>query len=163
RTVEGEWTDAGPDQGCNQAPASERLAQVAGDGSDVGSSATRDLQLQVRPAVVHQVGPVDPHEPGLEIDHPAGTRQIISALALDLERRVLWRTLQDLANLAGESLPDLQLAGDAGVLHHRHPALGIEGVAAGTQANDRPVNLGHTLDRLDQPCGRAYTDDQNPG
>ena len=68
-----------------------------------------------------------------------------------------------LANLAGDSLPDLQLAGDAGVLRHRHPALGVEGVASGTQANDRPVNLGHTLDRFDQPCGRAHTDDQNPG
>ena len=69
----------GSGPGLNQAPASECLAQVAHDGSDVGSSATGDLQLQVRPAVAHQVGPVDPHEPGLEIDHPAGTGQIMRA------------------------------------------------------------------------------------
>ena len=65
--------------------ASQRIADVAGDRSDIGPAAAIDLELKMRPCVVDNGDPVDPHEARGRLDRLAGSRQVVGPPALNLD------------------------------------------------------------------------------
>ena len=84
-----------------QAPASQRLADVAGDRSDVGPAAAIDFELQMRPVVLEDRDPVDPDRARGQLERLAGPGQVVGSPALDLQSRIGRWSLQRPAPRAG--------------------------------------------------------------
>ena len=94
-----ERPDAGATQRDDVTEAAERAADVAGDGADVGAPAAFGLEhRRQRIGHVDEFEPVDLHGTRFELDGFALAREIVGALAVDLDRGEGGRRLHDLAD-----------------------------------------------------------------
>ena len=69
--------------------------------------------------------------------------------------------MRDFAHHASNYPPDVLLVGHVRIIVLDRLAIGVERITPRPQAHDGAVDLGHPLDAVDQPRGRANADDQN--
>ena len=72
---------AGPrsEPGLDKPAATESIADVAGDRSDVGPAAAIDFELEMRPGVIDHGDPVDPDQSRRQLDGLAGPGQVVGS------------------------------------------------------------------------------------
>ena len=162
RLVEG--GDAGAPQRDEVAEAAERRAPCRGRARARRCpcrSGPRTRRCR-RPACRRSVERVDLHRSRLQLDDLARARQIVGAVAVDLDGGVRRRRLQDLAGEARQQRLDGRPRG-AQLAGLRRSALGIVGVGAGAPAHGEAVVLG-AVDGVGHGLGRlAERDRQHAG
>ena len=141
----------------------EPLPQVAGEGPDVGAAGaphgethlvTRDL---VHPDLV------DAHRPRLELHLFAGPDPVVGPLSVDLDRRDGRRHLFDLADEAGQRLPDRGFGDVVRRSGRRHLTLGVVGGRRHAQAHRGVVRLVGEQQVTEQPGRTVDAEHQHPG
>ncbi len=124
---ERERAGPGPNQRLDKPSATESIANIAGDRSDVGASAAIDFELEMRPRVVGSRDPVDPHRARRQLERLPGPGEVVGSLALDLLGRERRRSLDHHARRAGEWPPGSRQTTGSSVMPrprsvHRHRA-----------------------------------------
>src|SRR5437868_12374847 len=91
----GEARDGDAAERRDVAPGAERAGEVASERTNIGALLTRHLELGVCGGVPDEGELIDGHGAFGELDRLTGTRQIISALAVDEDSRERRRPLHD--------------------------------------------------------------------
>src|SRR5712671_2435500 len=128
---------------------SEGPADIASKRAHIGAFAALGPEFgMVGIRDMDQLEPVNLDRAGLEIDRLAVAGEIVGALAVDLDRRILRRHLRDRAGVARQQRLD-RGAGRARLAHGRHAAVGIVGVALLAPAHGEAVGLAAVHDERD--------------
>src|SRR5690606_11541882 len=121
--------------------------------------------LEYRMVAVGHVGEVkgmDGHRTRLDLDRFAASREIVGALATDLDRRVGRRPLHDLAGKARQAGEDRATVGP-GLGGRRDGPVGIVAVGLGAPADGEALTLQSVLDEGYGLGGVAELDRENAG
>ena len=144
----------------DMAKTSQRRAQIAGNGAHIAALAADHFQLgMIRIRAGQQRQAFDPQRAGGDIHHFALARQIIGALAIDLDGGILRRGLQDFTPEGGQRRLDLRIR-RAAVRGGDDAAFGIIRGGGGPEAHletiafQRIGDVGHGLGRFAQRHGQ---------
>src|SRR5258706_4372555 len=131
---------------------SERPADIASKRAYIGAFAALGPEFgMVGIGYVSHLEPVDLDWPGLKIDRLAVAGEIVGALAVDLDRRILRRHLRDGAGVARQQRLD-RGAVRARIAHGHDAAVGVVGVALLAPAHRGAVSPAGVPDRPGRPC-----------
>ena len=140
--------------------APQRCAQIAGNGAHIAALAADHFQLDmIGVGARQQRQAFHPQRAGGDFKDFAFARQIIGALAVDLDRGKLWRRLQDLAPERTQRRFDLRI-GRAAVRGGDDGAFGIIRGGGRPEAHQEAVafqrigDVGHRLGRFAQRHGQ---------
>src|SRR5262245_41561304 len=135
------------------AVTTKRAAEIAGKRTDI--SALAAPRLEHRTVLVGMLAEPDPgncHAPRRKLELLLVAGEVVSASAIDLERRIARRHLLDVAGEIGKPGLDLAAGRPPSALRNRLP-LGVVGVGLGAEADREPVLLA-VLDREGDGLGR---------
>ena len=136
-----ERSDRGPPQRRNVAETAELAAHVAGERPDIGALAAGGLEhgvVGIRD--IDKFQPLDVHGPALQGDRLSVARQVIGALALDLDRRIARRDLLDPADKARADRGDGVARGPLRADFY-HAAFRVVGIALLAPAHGEAIGL----------------------
>src|ERR1700751_2241972 len=87
-----EWPNGGPSQGTDMAKTAQSAAEIAGERAYIGTLAAFGLEdRMVRIGGTDEVQPADLDQARAEFHRFAIARQVVGALAFDLDRRIARR------------------------------------------------------------------------
>ena len=167
RLVQAVGSHLGPAQGREVTADAERVAEVAGEGPDVGAGGAFHSDVDVdRLAVAHRAQPVDLK--AVDGDRTCGQRDLfagpdarVGAFAVDLDRADAAGNLLDVPGEGGDAGPDLVLGDPGGAVGGSDVALGVVGDGRFAEADGGRVRLGGPHDVGQQPGGLVDADHQH--
>ena len=136
-------------------------AKVAGDRAHIGSLAAARFEHRLVTPRVNEIERVNCHRTRGQHRRLAATRQIVGALAIDLDRRTGRRQLLDRPNKPRQQREDAGASGPRVRLRGK-PAIGIVGVGFNAPAHRKTIGLFTVLNERHGFCRLAKSDRQNP-
>ena len=142
------------------AEAAEQSADIAGDGAHISALAAVHHELGLVAGGLQNFEPVNGDGPRLQFDKLALAREIIGALAGDLDRRILRWRLQNIPDKPGQQRGDRAGFGSRVALAD-DLAVGVVGVGLGAPAHGEEIGLLAILHEGHGLGGLAEGDRQN--
>ena len=136
-------------------------AEVAGDRADIGSLAAAGFEYRLVTPGAYEIERVDRHRARRQHRRRASAREIVSALAIDLDRRIGRRQLQDRPDETRQQREDLGFRWPR-VRLRGNRAIGIVGVRFSAPAHRKAIGLFAVLNERHGFCRLAKSDRQNP-
>src|SRR3984893_18361517 len=156
-----EWPDPRAPQCADMAVTAKTSAEVAGDRAHIGALAAARFEHRLFGQGIYEIEGADRHRTRGQLRRLATTRQIVGALAIDLDRRIGWRQLLDRPGKPRQQRED---AGGGGprVRLRGNVAVGIVSVGFNAPAHRKAIDFFAILNERHGFCCLAKSYRQNP-